>query len=195
MARPKRFELLTPRFVVWCSIQLSYGRVSDFSRLPHSADERAAFRLSNPEVHTTAGGRFFLFGRDDIGGAKAQGKRRSPLGRRPAFCAQPASERSARLPCPVGRGRHSCPANLSRCGCGVPAPPGCSSCPPPPYLYHQGREGGLVSPAEPGPRLARVAEEGIDLGRAEITRITSASTRSVDFPKRPLAHHTIVLPT
>jgi hypothetical protein len=23
MARPKRFELLTPRFVVWCSIQLS----------------------------------------------------------------------------------------------------------------------------------------------------------------------------
>jgi hypothetical protein len=27
MARPKRFELLTPRFVVWCSIQLSYGRV------------------------------------------------------------------------------------------------------------------------------------------------------------------------
>jgi hypothetical protein len=28
MARPKRFELLTPRFVVWCSIQLSYGRFS-----------------------------------------------------------------------------------------------------------------------------------------------------------------------
>jgi hypothetical protein len=27
MARPKRFELLTPRFVVWCSIQLSYGRI------------------------------------------------------------------------------------------------------------------------------------------------------------------------
>src|ERR1700747_1912916 len=26
-ACPKRFELLTPRFVVWCSIQLSYGRV------------------------------------------------------------------------------------------------------------------------------------------------------------------------
>ena len=28
MARPKRFELLTPKFVVWCSIQLSYGRLS-----------------------------------------------------------------------------------------------------------------------------------------------------------------------
>ncbi len=27
MARPKRFELLTYRFVAWCSIQLSYGRV------------------------------------------------------------------------------------------------------------------------------------------------------------------------
>ena len=26
MARPGRFELPTPRFVVWCSIQLSYGR-------------------------------------------------------------------------------------------------------------------------------------------------------------------------
>ena len=28
MAHPKRFELLTPRFVVWCSIQLSYGRTA-----------------------------------------------------------------------------------------------------------------------------------------------------------------------
>jgi len=25
MARPERFELPTPRFVVWCSIQLSSG--------------------------------------------------------------------------------------------------------------------------------------------------------------------------
>jgi hypothetical protein len=30
LARPKRFELLTPRFVVWCSIQLSYGRWDAF---------------------------------------------------------------------------------------------------------------------------------------------------------------------
>lgn len=28
MARSKRFELLTPKFVVWCSIQLSYERVT-----------------------------------------------------------------------------------------------------------------------------------------------------------------------
>jgi hypothetical protein len=40
-ARPKRFELLTPRFVVWCSIQLSCGRVSDFNGLAHSAGEAA----------------------------------------------------------------------------------------------------------------------------------------------------------
>ena len=26
MARPERFELPTPRFEAWCSIQLSYGR-------------------------------------------------------------------------------------------------------------------------------------------------------------------------
>jgi hypothetical protein len=42
MARPKRFELLTPRFVVWCSIQLSYGRVfrrhfrAQGPKLPHA---------------------------------------------------------------------------------------------------------------------------------------------------------------
>jgi hypothetical protein len=27
LARPERFELPTPRSVVWCSIQLSYGRI------------------------------------------------------------------------------------------------------------------------------------------------------------------------
>ena len=27
MARPEGFEPPTPKFVVWCSIQLSYGRV------------------------------------------------------------------------------------------------------------------------------------------------------------------------
>jgi hypothetical protein len=26
VARPERFELPTPRFEAWCSIQLSYGR-------------------------------------------------------------------------------------------------------------------------------------------------------------------------
>ena len=32
MARPKGFEPLTPRFVVWCSIQLSYGRATNLER-------------------------------------------------------------------------------------------------------------------------------------------------------------------
>ena len=34
LARPKRFELLTPRFVVWCSIQLSYGRALGSHLIP-----------------------------------------------------------------------------------------------------------------------------------------------------------------
>lgn len=34
MARPKGFEPLTPRFVVWCSIQLSYGRASLEAKQP-----------------------------------------------------------------------------------------------------------------------------------------------------------------
>jgi hypothetical protein len=29
MARPEGFEPPAPRFVVWCSIQLSYGRAGD----------------------------------------------------------------------------------------------------------------------------------------------------------------------
>ena len=29
LARPERFELPTPKFVAWCSIQLSYGRGQD----------------------------------------------------------------------------------------------------------------------------------------------------------------------
>lgn len=33
MARPERFELPTPKFVAWCSIQLSYGRIFDVSLL------------------------------------------------------------------------------------------------------------------------------------------------------------------
>ena len=38
MARPKGFEPLTPRFVVWCSIQLSYGRIC------HARDGQSAIR-------------------------------------------------------------------------------------------------------------------------------------------------------
>src|SRR5262249_60319919 len=50
MARPKRFELLTPRFVVWCSIQLSYGRVLRIAREvfpenPESQGTASSYRL------------------------------------------------------------------------------------------------------------------------------------------------------
>jgi hypothetical protein len=55
MARPKRFELLTPRFVVWCSIQLSYGRAGRLCG-KRSGWAKAA---SNPEarqpIHAWAG--------------------------------------------------------------------------------------------------------------------------------------------
>ncbi len=40
VARPKRFELLTPRFVVWCSIQLSYGRLLCRSRTGKRGPQR-----------------------------------------------------------------------------------------------------------------------------------------------------------
>jgi hypothetical protein len=46
MARPERFELPTPRFVVWCSIQLSYGRLP---RPPAEGPARPA--LANVLIH------------------------------------------------------------------------------------------------------------------------------------------------
>src|SRR5690242_7508671 len=44
MARPKGFEPLTPRFVVWCSIQLSYGRAGagKTAGAQHRGSDRAA---------------------------------------------------------------------------------------------------------------------------------------------------------
>ncbi len=43
MARPEGFEPPTPRFVVWCSIQLSYGRkpVDDCSTRAEERGTRA----------------------------------------------------------------------------------------------------------------------------------------------------------
>ena len=42
MARPERFELPTPRFVVWCSIQLSYGRIGAGACPPTGANTYTA---------------------------------------------------------------------------------------------------------------------------------------------------------
>ena len=61
LARPEGFEPPTPRFVVWCSVQLSYGRVVKFrfkfqlwnsilgsSRLRNKMAEREGFEPSVP---------------------------------------------------------------------------------------------------------------------------------------------------
>ena len=47
MARPERFERPTPRFVVWCSIQLSYGRVL------RGAAGRVSHPASAARIHKT----------------------------------------------------------------------------------------------------------------------------------------------
>ena len=63
MARPKRFELLTPRFVVWCSIHLSYERVAG-SRNPEgnttpcllaAADDRSALAMPRRPFRNVVG--------------------------------------------------------------------------------------------------------------------------------------------
>jgi hypothetical protein len=48
MARPKGFEPLTPRFVVWCSIQLSYGRSSPAAPRPEAPARRTGVSVVYP---------------------------------------------------------------------------------------------------------------------------------------------------
>src|SRR5216683_2860252 len=46
MARPERLELPTPRFVVWCSIQLSYGRQATTGRNGASGEAAEPTRIA-----------------------------------------------------------------------------------------------------------------------------------------------------
>jgi hypothetical protein len=48
LARPERFERPTPRFVVWCSIQLSYGRVAGRDLTAIRAGRPHSYRLAVP---------------------------------------------------------------------------------------------------------------------------------------------------
>ena len=56
MARPEGFEPPAPRFVVWCSIQLSYGRLRAVE-LQRAAHIGAACKRSNPALGWAAAGR------------------------------------------------------------------------------------------------------------------------------------------
>jgi hypothetical protein len=62
VARPKGFEPPTPRFVVWCSIQLSYGRIlrgaQEDAPGANAGRERAtSYRLQFPLARFVAGRR------------------------------------------------------------------------------------------------------------------------------------------
>ena len=65
MARPKGFEPLTPRFVVWCSIQLSYGRPAAW--IDHSA-ARGSHRRSGPALQA------FVRAAEGRGGLQERGR-------------------------------------------------------------------------------------------------------------------------
>jgi hypothetical protein len=56
MARPERLELPTPRSVVWCSIQLSYGRFArarGFNRSPTTGQGSQPARRPHDRLNTT----------------------------------------------------------------------------------------------------------------------------------------------
>jgi hypothetical protein len=70
MARPERFELPTPRFVVWCSIQLSYGRTC----APRGAQKR-------PQEASRASSRFREPGQAQSLGREGRSRWRFPSSR------------------------------------------------------------------------------------------------------------------
>ena len=81
VARPKRFELLTPRFVVWCSIQLSYGRIV------HVCTGRPARRSAERRceaLHRDCGPAWQLFGARAPGGSVMRAAQRAQHLSRPS---------------------------------------------------------------------------------------------------------------
>ena len=55
MARPEGFEPPTPRFVVWCSIQLSYGRLLDDGKGVPARQRRRLAGFGQPDKSETGG--------------------------------------------------------------------------------------------------------------------------------------------
>ena len=71
MADPERFERPTPRFVVWCSIQLSYGSACLVRQGGMSSEKRLLRQaFYRPGILTGSGlvllGKFLLFN-DEMG--------------------------------------------------------------------------------------------------------------------------------
>jgi hypothetical protein len=100
MARPKRFELLTPRFVVWCSIQLSYGRVLRIARevFPNEQirRERAfSYRLQPPLASLPALVRFERDGNAPVTRGRDPRVHRASQN---AFCEDDGLHRNSGLP-------------------------------------------------------------------------------------------------
>src|SRR6187549_3710941 len=64
MARPEGFEPPTPRFVVWCSIQLSYGRLErrDIGRWAGIGNSLAGQTFEQRAIHRGKIKRSRLFG-------------------------------------------------------------------------------------------------------------------------------------
>jgi hypothetical protein len=100
VARPKRFELLTPRFVVWCSIQLSYGRVLRIARevFPNEQirRERAfSYRLQPPLASLPALVRFERDGNAPVTRGRDPRVHRASQN---AFCEDDGLHRNSGLP-------------------------------------------------------------------------------------------------
>jgi hypothetical protein len=57
LVRPERFELPTPKFVAWCSIQLSYGRRTGIMRCPCKFRQRKhLYHSPKPLANSSNGG-------------------------------------------------------------------------------------------------------------------------------------------
>jgi hypothetical protein len=120
MAHPERFELPTPRFVVWCSIQLSYGCVSAF------ADASADYVLgpAKPKRSRTRGRRKLVSeareGKVSVRAFGCLADRPRPMSQFPPDGPAPHRRAHGQVPAPY---RQIPPESRAICPCPSPLPP------------------------------------------------------------------------